>query len=530
MAFEAYLTKAFDNPHENYQFDKLVSCLNLKFAGRPGLNVLIGNVLFEGKELDAILFQQDGIYVIELKSHGGRIIFRENAPWLAGDDVEVKGGQFASPFAQVRAYRSGVRTFLLAKQEKICISHPYPNWNCIGAVVVFANPIEFNQECLIGNVRLWLIVTDMDHVASDLDERQASPSRLKDKEIRQLLHEMGIQKSHLYAGEASATKGSKELSLITFKMPLRLAYLKDFNFRELDVRLRNQGGARASASAIVHSLFREVREGLEPFKDRAYRCDDRIRGARIYPINDFVELVLIHSVNVAYPAFIGEPDRVNSWLARHRGLQLTVDTETNRVRLTLVSEGESKPNPSEPVPTVENIPYFERLPEFNLGEAVPQRLIRNALAALNEESDSVDILEALEAVGDLDLRIFLGDLLQLLQAGKLDQANARLKLREGTALPIEEAGSLEGIAAHSVENSDQLKLINSMSAVELDQLLDPSHFAEWMLFLHPDQKRLAEVKSERPVVLSGISGSGKTCILVSSDNYYSPFTDSYKSP
>ena len=102
MAFEAYLTKAFDNPHENYQFDKLVSCLNLKFAGRPGLNVLIGNVLFEGKELDAILFQQDGIYVIELKSHGGRIIFRENAPWLAGD-VEVKGGQFASPFAQVRA-------------------------------------------------------------------------------------------------------------------------------------------------------------------------------------------------------------------------------------------------------------------------------------------------------------------------------------------------------------------------------------------------------------------------------------------
>ena len=35
-----------------------------------------------------------------------------------------------------------------------------------------------------------------------------------------------------------------------------------------------------------------------------------------------------------------------------------------------------------------------------------------------------------------------------------------------------------------------------------------------MLFLHPDQRRIAEATFDKPVVLTGVSGSGKTCILV----------------
>ncbi|RYD84950.1 MAG: hypothetical protein EOP84_04010, partial [Verrucomicrobiaceae bacterium] len=53
-----------------------------------------------------------------------------------------------------------------------------------------------------------------------------------------------------------------------------------------------------------------------------------------------------------------------------------------------------------------------------------------------------------------------------------------------------------------------------LSKEELDRLLDPVNFQEWMLFLHPDQKGLAEGTYDRPVVLKGVSGSGKTCILV----------------
>ena len=513
MAFEAYLLRAFDYPHEKDQFRELVNRLNAQFGTSPGLHVLIGNVFFDGKELDAILFKGDGIYVIELKSHGGKIVFRENAPWLA-NGVEVKGGQHDGPFVQVRAYRSAVRTILVSKQERICPSRPDANWNFIGAVVVFANPIEFDPRDLVGNVRLWLCVTDLQRVAEVLAARPASRTGLEDTEIRNLLCELGIGQQRPYSDSMPDSSGPTELAEPPSPKPMGLAYLKAFSFREHDGRLRNEGGARAHASSIVQELFRDVREGLEPFKERRFRDDTRIRGVRIYPINEAVELVLIHSANVAYPAFIGEPERVDTWIERHRGLRLTVDTETNRMRVTLLSEGDASPPPSEPAPTVENIPYFERLPEFDLAEAVPQKLIRNALAALNEDSDSEDIKETLEAVGDQDLRSFLGDLLLLLQGGEIEQARARLRLREGAAVPVEDAGSLEEMAAESVENSDQLKLINTMSSEELDQLMDPAHFAEWMLFLHPDQKRLAEVVSERPVVLSGISGSGKTCILV----------------
>ena len=48
---------------------------------------------------------------------------------------------------------------------------------------------------------------------------------------------------------------------------------------------------------------------------------------------------------------------------------------------------------------------------------------------------------------------------------------------------------------------------------------DYSQFQEWMVYLHPDQKRVAETDFDRPVVLTGVSGSGKTCVLIHRARY-----------
>src|SRR5207245_1399555 len=44
-------------------------------------------------------------------------------------------------------------------------------------------------------------------------------------------------------------------------------------------------------------------------------------------------------------------------------------------------------------------------------------------------------------------------------------------------------------------------------------------FQDWMLFLHPDQRAIAEVDIDGIALLGGISGSGKTCVLVHRANY-----------
>ena len=39
-------------------------------------------------------------------------------------------------------------------------------------------------------------------------------------------------------------------------------------------------------------------------------------------------------------------------------------------------------------------------------------------------------------------------------------------------------------------------------------------FQQWMLFMHPEQKAIVEKEFNGPARLSGVSGSGKTCVVV----------------
>ena len=51
-------------------------------------------------------------------------------------------------------------------------------------------------------------------------------------------------------------------------------------------------------------------------------------------------------------------------------------------------------------------------------------------------------------------------------------------------------------------NSDTIVDFGKMSKKEVELLLDPQKFEEWMLFLHPDQKSIVEATyPDRPVIL-----------------------------
>src|SRR5579863_8965007 len=110
MPFEAYLTAKFEYPHENDMFAALVKHLMAQFDSAPDTHVLIGNIMFEGNDLDAVFLKPHGIAVIEMKGHGGKVTFHESTPWKVGNS-DVVGGTRPNPFRQVRDYRRGVSNF-----------------------------------------------------------------------------------------------------------------------------------------------------------------------------------------------------------------------------------------------------------------------------------------------------------------------------------------------------------------------------------------------------------------------------------
>ncbi len=52
MSFEAYLLRGFEHPHESEMFAALVKALQSVFESLPGRHVMIGNVMFDGNDID----------------------------------------------------------------------------------------------------------------------------------------------------------------------------------------------------------------------------------------------------------------------------------------------------------------------------------------------------------------------------------------------------------------------------------------------------------------------------------------------
>ncbi len=82
-----------------------------------------------------------------------------------------------------------------------------------------------------------------------------------------------------------------------------------------------------------------------------------------------------------------------------------------------------------------------------------------------------------------------------------------------------EDAALEEASVKDITNSERLVNLSELSKEDVARLFSPDGFRDWMLFLHPDQKRVAEADYERPAVLTGVSGSGKTVILVHRARY-----------
>ena len=512
MPFTAYLPSGFQHNHENELFDAVVQLLTVRCGRLPQPHVLIGNVMFEGHEMDGVFLKPDGICIVEMKNHGGRVYFTENTQWFAGP-YEVRGGNHSNPFQQVRTYRFALRNYLHARQGQILQRTREVEWSHISGLVLFAREIQFDDQVL-GTLRSWFHVTDLPRMADRLAEIHSNRIGLTADEIAALLRLLGLDSRHVYSACLETSDAPLQASPQPSAGQLHLTYLKEFGFRDHELRLRNLGGARSQAAQIVRTLFEQIRQGLDPFSSLSRRNDDRIKGAAVFSLNAACELLLIQNDTMIFPAFVGEKNDVEGWLSAHKGLVITVDGETRRISVTRVTLTAEAPEMQPAALTAEPTPLLCRLEGLNLEKLVPQKLIRKHLMELDEASTEEEILDALEAVANEDVRRFFFDLINLIRAGDLAGAEVRLNLRTGEAVPTADAGRFAVEAASSEANSDQVMLINDVSKEELDRLLDPANFQEWMLFLHPDQKALAEGKFDRPVVLKGVSGSGKTCILV----------------
>ncbi|BCX49859.1 DNA helicase UvrD [Haloferula helveola] len=295
-------------------------------------------------------------------------------------------------------------------------------------------------------------------------------------------------------------------------------YIDQAGFRESMMRLRKKGGAsqRAfdEACRIIKCLELEADVSNKLTKHGESRIDHCIK----YDIsNDAHRLVTVHTNNFIYLLFIGSHDETESWLNRNRGLTVTCNPSTRRITVTHVTRDEPRETPQVSMEnlTEANLPYLERI-GVDPAEYVSQRVLARSLSRINDDTSDEELGELVEDLSDVDKAIsnLMLDLLFEIREGKLDAAEARLEQYHAEAVAVQEQEELEREAIASIENSERLINLTGLNEEQLKDLFSPGKFHKWMLFLHPEQKRVAEAKYERPTVLTGVSGSGKTCVLV----------------
>ena len=516
MSFTAYLPSGFEHPHENVMFENLVQSLRSRFEAATEPHYLIGNVMLDGQEIDALLLKPNAACVIEMKNYGGMIHFSENGDWFA-DEIVVRGGGHLNPFRQVRAYKFAVLNYLHNREIRFLERQREIGWGQISGMVLFGKPIQFDEQLPV-NVRPWFRVVGMNQIADEIASLNSPQIKFTNRELVSLIRLVGVQDNHAYVGTVASGKPLVPQDA-TKTVSLKHAYHTESKFQECELRMRNAGTARSQGAIRVQQMFGDMRRGLNPFNNLTLRNDSRIEGVVVYRINDFCEMAVIKAGQTIYPFFLGEPAEVEQWLEANRGLTLAVDGVSQRITPTFVTSEASSEHLTAPSLTTDNVPFFSRVKTVDLETLIPQRLIRRALAELDEESTDEEIVEVLQDVLDEDLRKFLFNLISLIRSNDIAAAEARIRLRNGEAIPATEAGTFGEEAVGSPANSDQIIDVTKLSEHEFALYNDPKRFQEWMLLLHEDQKNVVEQDFTKPVVLTGVSGSGKTCILVHRARY-----------
>ncbi|WP_369915243.1 3'-5' exonuclease [Xanthomonas sp. NCPPB 3005] len=126
------------------------------------------------------------------------------------------------------------------------------------------------------------------------------------------------------------------------------------------------------------------------------------------------------------------------------------------------------------------------------------------------ELDANAILERLVEITSYEKASLVFDLLWHSHMNEWPQLRHRLALMHNAAVLIQ--GEDAALEMQARENSEAFITFDDTGL--WDELFKRGTLAEWMLYLHPEQKQVAERELRGPSRLRGVSGSGKTCVLV----------------
>lgn len=289
------------------------------------------------------------------------------------------------------------------------------------------------------------------------------------------------------------------------------------NHRDLLPSVRDlykKGGPYQKAANTVEMVIGRITNGdREPFKGLTLtnHGEKRVSKCRKYDLIGSCRLITVIDADACYLLYAGSHDACDKWLERNRGFVPVVDLDG---KLSEVAKSDANLTPETRVRGASDHSYgklYEKLTENDfefLVESLPRAIVRR-IEALESISDENEIVEIAEDIEDGERRSAIHDIFALLRQGNYKAAERRIALFRG------DLGLLE--PETGIKDGEDLRIIpidSPQYASLFKHFVRTADYRDWMVFMHPEQERMAEAEFSGPAKLVGVSGSGKTCIVV----------------
>ena len=278
-------------------------------------------------------------------------------------------------------------------------------------------------------------------------------------------------------------------------------------------KLERKGGKWQKAAAQVNEVLGKINhDPRNAFKHLNVTNfgEHRIANAIKYDLTGFCRLVTVQVNKCCFLLFTGDHETVDKWLEKNEGIQPALDKNKTVVMVRGVGVSVKRKDEAPLIPTVGYL--FETIPNFDDLFDLPRKISRE-VEGLNFFASYEDIFAAVEPIEDEGQKIFLLDLLCLVRDNSTpDEIAARIDLERGDIQPI--TGDTELPEFIDTQTLRSIPVDDPAFPQALSQYAAQASYRDWMLFLHPSQEELVDANFNGPTRLTGVSGSGKTCVTI----------------
>lgn len=307
-------------------------------------------------------------------------------------------------------------------------------------------------------------------------------------------------------------------------MDKKTQYLHYKDFLPSLKKLFQHGGKFEKAGKLVEAAWGRARSDGAYSHDEVFRGltltnhgESRIKHCRKYDLTGYARLVTSYSNDICLFLFAGIHDDVEEWLDRNKGIDFVAREINGRLLIDPVFVSDTAHGIEGVIHSTTdwmiNGPIIDQLHDrykHKLLGSLDGQTIKE-IESIESHTDENDILDIASRIKDASLSDAVLDVLLALRSSDRTKAKNRIDLYTNSVKPVTALSPQE---SDKIVSSDSARRVQDLPAVLFQHFVQTANFRDWMLFLHPAQQDIVDKDFNGPARITGVSGSGKTCVVI----------------